>query len=161
VKRAKFRWTQGRLESICPARAFGTWLTTLADQNPSTVVEGAADRRSPAHGLFEWDDSTAAREHRLVQARILLGSFVIETYVTNKANKPRLINVPYVTRSGPGTYEVTATAMREDVKRDFILGEALRQAKHWRRRYASLSEFSLVYSALDEVESRVTRRKKR
>ena len=155
----KYRWTNPRFGAVVPAATFGRWLTRLPDQNPATIVDQAADPKSPAHALFEWNDSTAAREHRLVQARVILGSFVIETEVTTKGRKSREIEVPFVSRSAPGSYEITTRAMRTPEKRDFIVREALAEANRWRRRYSHLSELALVFSAMDEVSARVTRKR--
>lgn len=157
----KYRWAQPRFESLVPARQFGPWLNGLPDRNPATIVAQAASPRSPAHKLFQWDDTLAAREHRLNQARVLLGSFVIETEVTMSGRKSRVIAVPYVSRSARGQYEITTEAMREPDKRDFMLGEALKEGKRWRRRYADLSELAVVFASMDEVDARVTRRRKR
>lgn len=41
---------------------------------PCTVVETAADPKNPLHPAFEWDDTEAARQHRLAQARGLIKS---------------------------------------------------------------------------------------
>lgn len=157
----KYRWASRRYEAIVPARTFGQWLTALPDQNPVTVVEQAASPRSPAHKLFEWDNTRAAQQHRLSQARVILGSFVIETEIISPGKRTRTISIPYVSRSAPGMYEITSLALRQPGKRDFMLNEALKEAKRWRRRYADLSELSIVFSALDEIESRTTRRRKR
>jgi hypothetical protein len=153
----RYRWTQRRLQAILPAADFARWLQSLPDNNPATIVAAAADRRSPAHRLFEWSDKAAAAEMRLLQARIILGSFVIDTEVTSKGNRSSTISAPYVMRAGPGQYEVTAAAMRDSEKRDYILADALREATRWRRRYAALSQLSIVFSALDAVESRGAR----
>jgi hypothetical protein len=160
VSRAKFRWSNSRYSGIVSAAVFGKWLTSLPDTNPATVVEHAANRKSPAHKLFNWDDSAAAREFRLTQARLILGSFVIETeIVSGKSKKPRSISVPYISRSAPGLYEITTDAMRIPEKRDFMLSQALAEVKRWRRRYANLSELAVVFAALDEVQARTTRKR--
>ena len=36
------------------------------------VVDAARDAKSPLHGYFEWDDSKAAEQYRLDQARVLI-----------------------------------------------------------------------------------------
>ena len=155
----KYRWSQQKYETIVPAKKFGPWLTKLPDQNPSTIVEEASSPKSPAHKLFEWDDTAAGREFRLLQARIILGSFVIETEVTTKGKSVKWVDVPYVSRAAPGQYEITTHAMKAPDKRDFILREALSEMKRWRRRYASLSDLAVVFAAMDEVDTRVSRRR--
>lgn len=154
----KFRWAQPRFEALVPAKKFGQFLTSLPDQNPATIVEAASDRKSPAHKLFQWDDSVAAREHRLTQARLLLGSFVIETEIASSKGTPKVIDVPFVSRAAPGSYEITTRALKVTAKRDFMLREALQEANRWRRRYANLNELAIVFSAMDEVQGRVQRR---
>jgi hypothetical protein len=147
-----YRWSNKGLESIVPAKTFGKWLKALPNQNPKTIVEEASNPESPAHDLFEWDDSKAANEYRLVRARVLLGSFIIETEITTIKNKKKIIDVPFVTRSAPGKYEITSKAMKDIDKRDFILQEALAEFRRLRTRYSHLSELALVFAAMDEVE---------
>jgi hypothetical protein len=54
------------------------WVNTLAKQNggrltPALIVSAAGDDpESPAYAWFEWDDATAAYQHRLDQARSLI-----------------------------------------------------------------------------------------
>jgi len=156
----KYRWSNKTFEHLVPARTFGKWLTKLPNQNPVTLVEQASKPRSPAHKLFEWDDTIAAREYRLVRARVLLGSFVIETEVTTSKGETKLIDVPYVSRSAPGRYEITTKAMKNPERRDFILQEAIAEFKRLRTRYANLSELALIFAAMDEVETRTNRRRK-
>ena len=45
---------------------------------PNGVVEAARDAASPLHYHFEWDDSVAAEQHRLDQARRLITSVYYE-----------------------------------------------------------------------------------
>jgi len=40
--------------------------------DPERVVEAARNPNSSMHGQFDWDDSTAAHEYRLSQARALI-----------------------------------------------------------------------------------------
>ena len=48
----KYRWTNPRFGAVVPASQFGRWLSRLPDQNPATIVQSAADPKSPAHALF-------------------------------------------------------------------------------------------------------------
>lgn len=45
---------------------------------PQAVVDEARSPKSPLHSLFNWDDKSAAAAYRLVQARVLIKSIVIE-----------------------------------------------------------------------------------
>lgn len=44
---------------------------------PEDVIEAASDGNSPIHNVFDWDDSTAAHEYRLIQARQLIRAVVV------------------------------------------------------------------------------------
>lgn len=44
---------------------------------PEEVIQRARFDDSPLHRYFEWDDSAAAHQHRLWQARHMIGSIVI------------------------------------------------------------------------------------
>lgn len=159
-KKTKYRWTQNNLEAVVSAKDFGPWLESLPDRNPETIVQAASKRNSPAHRLFIWSDARAALEQRLTRARVLLGSFVIEVEVTIPKRAPRMIEVPFVTRSAPGSYEITVEAMKEPDKRRFILQEALKELSRLRRRYAHLSELAVVFTALDKVETSVAKKRR-
>lgn len=40
--------------------------------DPGSIVDAARNPESPLHPLFDWDDSSAAHQHRLEQARAIL-----------------------------------------------------------------------------------------
>lgn len=44
--------------------------------DPEAVVKDARRKRSPLHPLFEWDDSAAAHEYRIEQARAAIRAVV-------------------------------------------------------------------------------------
>lgn len=54
---------------------------------PQALVEYAKPKRSPIHHLFEWDDSEAARLHRLNQARQHIGAIVQIDISTRKPGR--------------------------------------------------------------------------
>jgi len=49
---------------------------------PERVIEVAADADSPLHSYFEWDDTEAARQHRIAQARQVIRS--VKVYVSDR-----------------------------------------------------------------------------
>ena len=61
-----------------------------------TVVEAARPEESPLHGQFEWDDTEAAHQFRLVQSRSLMRRVGV---IIREEVKP-LIHVPPETASG-------------------------------------------------------------
>ena len=59
-----------------PAEVAGSELDRINEKRnglrPVEVVEEARPKRAPLHPAFEWDDKSAAQEHRLWQARNLI-----------------------------------------------------------------------------------------
>jgi hypothetical protein len=54
---------------------------------PSQIVEAARDENSPLHQVFEWDDTIAAQEHRLLQARQLIRTVVVRPHAYRPSDK--------------------------------------------------------------------------
>ena len=46
--------------------------------SPSRILELAKDENHPLHAFFEWDNETASNKYRLIQARELINSIIIE-----------------------------------------------------------------------------------
>ncbi len=88
---------------------------------PSDVVAAAAHTKSPLHGEFEWDDSTAGHEYRLMQARKLIRMSVT---VVNRGDgdtvTDRYVHIPPITpdlenpRSREGVYLRMSAVVRND-----------------------------------------------
>jgi polynucleotide 5'-kinase involved in rRNA processing len=106
---------------------------------PEVVVAEAADQTSPLHRVFEWDDSAAAEQWRLVQARSLMRRYriVIET------SEEETVKVRAFSHTGTG-YQRTDEAMAEPASRDFIFAQAVRELAALRRKYQALVDFDAV-----------------
>lgn len=50
----------------------------FGDIRPSTVIAEAKPKKSPLHPVFQWDDSKAAEQYRLWQARSMVRSICIK-----------------------------------------------------------------------------------
>lgn len=77
--------------------------------DPKDVVNDARHPRSPLHDSFEWDDSVAAEQHRLLQARRLIGAVKFEIRI-HKVDIPAPI---YVKDPDDHVYR-TVVAVRSD-----------------------------------------------
>jgi hypothetical protein len=122
------------------------------------VVEAAKAKRNPLHPEFEWDDSIAATEHRLNQARELMRHLVV---VRDDVTTDRPQRVYQVVRqpqedstSGERikhVYRTTEDVMADPDMRAEVLGRALRELISIRTRYRDLQELAVVLRAIDEV----------
>lgn len=117
------------------------------------VVEDARMKNSPLHKQFEWDDSIAAQQHRLQQGRYLIRSIEV-VYEDAPDVKPQQL---YVTSTQPEkkdsperkVYRTVKETLEDPVARDELLGNAIRDALSYRRKYHMLSELAGIFYALD------------
>ena len=115
---------------------------------PVDVVTSARDPKSPLHRHFEWDDSEAAEQWRLAQARTLIAS--VRVKLQSAPERPPLRAFVHIPSPLPH-YESAKLAMSDPVKRDMILRRALTELDSFKRRYAELSELSQVFDSIDAL----------
>lgn len=89
----------------------------------SVLVDEARPKSSPAHPFFEWKDSVAAQEYRLIQARKLIKRVVVEI----EGREERLVHVPRVTTaqdSKEGYYKPVSVVVESPTEFELALSEA-------------------------------------
>lgn len=137
------------------AQAVGEWLYTLPDRSAEAIVEAARKKNSPAHGIFEWDDSEAAKQFRLVQARVLVQSIDVE--VVDGSGEVVEVNA-FIASSERGKYAVIFEATEEELEeaeqKFLALIERLEQ------RYSGLALAKPVILAIRQVRKSASRRRK-
>lgn len=78
-----YKWREGTRVQGVKAQAVGDELMRIRDRDGKlethTIVEEARNQESPLHPAFEWDDTKAAEEYRLAQARHLTKALVVVT----------------------------------------------------------------------------------
>lgn len=123
------------------------------DLRPTVIVRQAADPESPLHSCFEWDESRAAHEYRLHQARKMLAKFKIVT----ENGEERLVHVPRIRLDGEpegeGKYRAMSAVLRVEDERARSLRELLRMVRGLNER---VSPFVLAWSD-DEDTAKVLR----
>lgn len=123
---------------------------------PKDVVNAARTPRSPLHARFEWDDTVAAEEYRLWQARQLM-RVVVE--VVPETNEPVEVFVSLTTDRRDGGYRVQLEVLSDAEMREQLLKDALAELMLFRRKYSRLKELSEIFSAIDAVTARNGKRK--
>lgn len=116
------------------------------------VVEFARDERTALHAEFEWDDSVAAHQHRLEQARKIIRLTV--TVIDSPAGQQtvRMYASCDSDRVQPGGgYRSLVDVMSNDDLRDQLLHAALRDLRTVRRKYQQLRELNPIFRAIDRV----------
>jgi|HubBroStandDraft_6_1064221.scaffolds.fasta_scaffold622184_2 hypothetical protein len=129
-----------RLEEL-RERADGTLL-------PEDVIADARHRRSPLHKFFEWDDTEAAHQHRLEQARSLIRAVVV--ILPQKPTTPVRAFVS-IRQEGDKerSYTSTVAAMSDPRLRAQVLASAKAEIVAWHQRYKQLEEFSQLFQEID------------
>jgi hypothetical protein len=136
-------------------------LGQLAQKNggkltPEQVLTAAKPKSSPLHQHFQWDDSEAAKQYRLMQAGQLIRRVRI-TYAPNEDRSFRVrayVNViPEVAEdeSQRGHYVPFETAMSIPNYREQLLANARRDAETFKSKYATLEEVLPIISAIEST----------
>jgi hypothetical protein len=145
--------------AVKDAKAVGDHLELLrakfkGELTPQDVLADAKHDNSPLHSFFEWDDSEAAEQYRLQQARGLIRS-VVAVYVSD--DKPDVRQRAYVHIAEPGAphYREVGCAMSQTKTREMVLQTAWRELQVWKSRYKDLKEFSDLFEIIDGAEKRL------
>jgi arylsulfatase A-like enzyme len=124
------------------------------------IVLAAKAARNPLHVEFEWDDETAAHEHRLHRARVLMHSFVVVRSDLITDRPQRVYEVVREPQEGKHrirhVYKTIEDIMKDTDLRAELLGRALGELISIRNRYRDLQELAIVLRAIDEVVEQLT-----
>lgn len=133
-------------------------LKQLADEygsiTPELVLEHAKPKDSPLHAFFQWDNTKAAEQYRLVQARQLIRRIKVE-YITEETKTVTVRAYHCVMpetddeQTGRGVYVPVEAAMSD--YRSQLLDQCKRDMDAFKRKYAALKEVSKVIDAMDEL----------
>jgi len=121
------------------------------------VVEAAEESSSPLHNSFEWDDTAAAEQWRLQQARQIIRSVVV---VLPNSSKPITAFVSLRddrTQEGGG-YRTIIDVMSDKDMRERFVEEALADLRHWEQKYSQLNELRPVFEAITKSRKKLSRK---
>lgn len=143
-------------------------LERLREQNggelvqPEQVIEFARlNRDSALHSEFEWNNTKAAHQFRLEQARriIRLNIDVLAT-PDGDITVPMYVSLVSDRKNGGGYRTLNAVMSNEEMRAQF-LQQALDEFQRVRRKYETLRELTPVFAALDRVAQNAARRRPR
>lgn len=152
-----YQWRSGRSFPVS-AEVVGAFVeeavATQGKVTPNDLVEAARSAKSELHPLFEWNNSVAANEHRLHQARTALSSLRIRISVESPVSSiPAFLSVSVATNdhTEPGYTSFSVIEHDPDLRRDAVLRE-WRQIRGWIQRTEWISEFQPLRDAAVEIE---------
>lgn len=130
--------------------------------NPRDVVNYARNKFTALHKKFQWDDTIAAEEYRIWQARhiIRLEVDIIPPVSTGKRQIVTDIKTAKQTRSfislstdreADGGYRSMVAVLSNKSLREQMLEDAKNDMNIFRRKYAVLSELAEVFAAMDKI----------
>lgn len=115
------------------------------------VVAEAKKKNNPLHSEFEWDDTKAGAEYRLLQAAQMIRAHV--TMVDNGESKAPIrtfVSLSSDRTSGGGYRPMTEVMASEEMKR-ILLADAERDFKALHNKYRTLAELSSVWQEVEKV----------
>jgi hypothetical protein len=115
---------------------------------PEEVVDAARSPSSILHKSFTWEDTEAAHQYRLWQARTLIRTTIRYVQI-NRDTRPARVFVsltPDREDEGGGYREVIAVLSDKDMRKQ-LLQDALDELRTFEVKYAHLKELSGVFVA--------------
>jgi len=138
-----YKFKAGSRVSGVKAQAVGEELQKLRDRDGRietlVVLNEAKKKRSPLHNAFEWDDSVAAHQHRLYQARHLIRSMEI---IIEDRPEPAFVHIKV---NHGGYYQSTEVAVQNVDEWELVRTQAIRH----------LQSASVSLDVLDQVAVRI------
>jgi len=120
---------------------------------PAQVVRDAKNKRSPLHGLFDWNQQRAAEKHWLWRAREIIGAVtVVVTNETTTIKAPMYVHLPNT--KGQGYQSVATLRQNPDHARESLIYTLETAAGHVRRALdlsAPLGLQNEIHALLDEI----------
>lgn len=121
--------------------------------NPKDVVDYAADPETHLHSRFTWDDTKAAEEYRLWQARRVISLEFEVIQLPDKSQETRLFVSLVEDRKPDGGYRLVTEVLSDAELRQKLIEEALAEFRRVRIKYSTIKELAGIFAAIDEVEA--------
>jgi hypothetical protein len=136
-------------------------LLALQQEDPDRILRAdqivkwaRRNHNSALHKQFEWDDSKAAAEHRLWQARRL-----VQINIVSDGGAPMLVSLTLDRVKPLGGYRGVDDVLASKELSNVMLADALLELERVRSRYERIKALTPVWDEVDAVKSRVRRRK--
>lgn len=124
---------------------------------PEIVVQEAQSKTSALHNFFEWDDSAAAAQHRLWQARKLIQSVSVVIVGETDATPIRaFVNLRPDEEEEGSLLEQSYVGMRAVQNnpgfQKQVLHYAYTQLVQWKARFGHIKDFLAVSQAIEKTK---------
>lgn len=157
------RWAPGsRFGKKCEASVAAKVIESLQRRDPNgatnaeAVVAEARRRASPLHPLFDWDDATAAHEHRLSTARKVLASIIVVRAEIGPVRSQALVSI-----QGVRSYVPMDRAMATPDLAAQVVAAALKELQAWEYRWRAYSTLAGLVAPVARVLKKHLKRQER
>jgi hypothetical protein len=123
---------------------------------PSDVVRAAKAKTSPLHSRFQWNDTKAAQEYRLWQARQLIR--VMVTVLPGGSEEPQRVWVSLDKDTQKEGYRSLVAVMSDKTMREALLRQSFEEMEYFQQKYEALTELSSVFSVMRKVRRKFSRK---
>jgi hypothetical protein len=106
------------------------------------VVKHAEDPTSALHAEFEWDDSVAAHEHRLAQARRLIGRVTVKVVSQPATSTRALVSVQTGPSPSERVYKPVGEVLASPADREQYRQRLLQRLERIQQELRMFDEFS-------------------
>lgn len=112
------------------------------------VAWAKAHRGSALHTEFEWDNSKAAKEYRLWQARRL-----IQITIITEEGAPQLVSLSTDRNAGGGYREIAAVVKNRTLS-EIMLQDAIKELRRVQARFGRVRALTAMWKAFDKVAAK-------
>jgi hypothetical protein len=154
------------------ARRYGSYLNKLSKKSknrltPKDIVDDAKKKDSPLHDYFEWDDSLAAQQYRIEQARHLLNHIEVTIVykdvvgdIQETERQRQFISVQIGTSRNDRVYMPFEIVAKDELLLDSVVSEASNALQSWINRYEKFTRLGRVVEAVEKAKKLLTKVRK-
>lgn len=118
---------------------------------PEDVIEFARDPKTALHSRFDWNNTNAAQQWRLFQARQLIRVSIRHIGGAIQTPIRAFVSLKSDRYQDGGGYRSMVTVLNDAERRAEMLRDALADLIAIRRKYNQLQELSQVFAAVDQL----------
>lgn len=126
--------------------------------NPHDVVKFAENPKTALHDCFTWDNTEAAKQWRVHQARMLIRVVVNVISLDDVDKEYRMfVSLKGDRHEGIG-YRTLVSILNNEVLKEQMLHDALGEMQVFKSKYKDLKELCEVFEAIEKVEEKIVKR---
>jgi hypothetical protein len=126
---------------------------------PEAVVAFAKNPKTELHHCFTWDNTKAAHQWRLHEARMIIRVSV--TIISDDADECRaFVSLKSDRHAGIG-YRSMISILDDEELRELMLQDALEEMQTFKEKYKDLKELCEVFDAMDKIIVKKPRKQSR